>query len=266
MYKILGLLWLDKTDPAAKKLLRGIQFGGNFVAGAEALARLFQIEIETSPHGEILKLDLRNFFNELCRGMIVDGAELADPLFALYVAGLYGEETTYVYDPANTDARHFFDTRWGTVQGDVLSARLAALAILPAQRKLFSILRKKYPQALFSAGPPPENEEKIAEACTSRLSAQDKEELHELISSLPNMEEILQGERRDSGSNSHGLQPEHVHISLRAFVDDQTVKVPRLLSEKVERLLSPFFFVLRRQSSHQRRPLGGTSMMTLPGV
>ena len=43
--------------------------------------------------------------------MIVDGAELADPLFALYVAGLYGEETTYVYDPANTDARHFFDTR-----------------------------------------------------------------------------------------------------------------------------------------------------------
>ena len=28
LYKILGLLWLDKTDPAAKKLLRGIQFGG----------------------------------------------------------------------------------------------------------------------------------------------------------------------------------------------------------------------------------------------
>ena len=151
------------------------------------------------------------------------------------------------------------------MQGDVLSARLAALAILPAQRKFFSILRKKYPQALFSAGPAPENEEKIAEACTSRLSAQDKEELHELISSLPNMEEILQDERRDSGSNSHGLQPEHVHISLRAFVDDQTVKVPRLLSEKVERLLSPFFFVLRRQSSPQRRPLGGTSMMTPPG-
>ena len=97
--------------PLLKKLLRGIQFGGNFAAGAEALARLFQIEIATSPHGEILKLDLRNFFNELCRGMIVDGAELADPLFALYVAGLYGEETTYVYDPANTDARHFFDTR-----------------------------------------------------------------------------------------------------------------------------------------------------------
>ena len=95
-----------------------------------------------------------------------------------------------MYDPANTDARHFFDTRWGTVQGDVLSARLAALAILPAQRKFFSILRKKNPQALFSAGPPPENEEKIAEVCTSRLSSQDKEELHELISSLPNMKEI----------------------------------------------------------------------------
>ena len=79
LYKILGLLWLDKTDPAAKKLLRGIQFGGNFAAGAEALARLFQMEIETFRHGEILKLDLRNFFNELCRGMIADGAELADP-------------------------------------------------------------------------------------------------------------------------------------------------------------------------------------------
>ena len=100
------------------------------------------MEIETFRHGEILKLDLRNFLNEPCRGMIVDGAELADPLFALYGAGLYGEETTYVHDPANADARHFFDTRWGTVQGDVLSARLASLAILPAQRKFFSILRK----------------------------------------------------------------------------------------------------------------------------
>ena len=96
LYKILGLLWLDKTEPATKKLLRGIQFGGNFAAGAEALARLFQIEIETSPHGEILKLDLRNFFNELCRRVIVEGAELADPLFALYVGGLYGELTTCV--------------------------------------------------------------------------------------------------------------------------------------------------------------------------
>ena len=79
-----------------------------------------------------------------------------------------------MYDPANADARLFFDTWWGTVQGDVLSARLASLAILPAQRKFFSILRQKYPQALISAGPAPENEEKIAEACTSRLSAQDK--------------------------------------------------------------------------------------------
>ena len=67
-----------------------------FAAGAEALARLIQIEIETSPHGEILKLDLRNFFNELCRRVIVEGAELADPLFALYVGGLYGELTTCV--------------------------------------------------------------------------------------------------------------------------------------------------------------------------
>ena len=55
------------------------------------------------------------------------------------------------------------------------------------------------------------------------------------------MEEILRDERKYSGSNSHGLQPDHVHISLRAFVDDQTVKVPRLLSEKVERLLSILF-------------------------
>ena len=39
---------------------------------------------------------LSNFFSELCRGMIVDGAELAEQLFAVYVAGLYGEETTCV--------------------------------------------------------------------------------------------------------------------------------------------------------------------------
>ena len=52
---------------------------------------------------------------------------------------------------------------------------------------------------------------------------------------------LLFGKRREFGSNSHGLQPDHVHISLRAFVDDQTVKVPRLLSEKVERLLSILF-------------------------
>ena len=112
--------------------------------------------------------------------MIVDGAELADPFFALCVEGLYGEITAYVFDPANLDSRLFFDTWWGTVQGDVLSARLASLVILPAQRTFFSILRKKYPQALISAGPPLENEEKISEACTSRLSGQDIEELHEM--------------------------------------------------------------------------------------
>ena len=173
--------------------------------------------------------------------MIVDGAELADPFFALCVEGLYGEITAYVFDPANLDSRLFFDTWWGTVQGDVLSARLASLVISPAQRTCFSILREKYPQALISAGPPPENEEKISEACTSRLSGQDIEELHELISSLPKMEEISEYERRHFESNSHGLQPEHLHISLRAFVDDQTLKIPRLLAENVERLLSILF-------------------------
>ena len=88
---------------------------------------------------------------------------------------------------------HAFSLGLGGEQcrGDVLSARPASLAILPAQRKFFPILRKKYPQVLISAGPAPENEEKSAEACTSRLSVQDKEELHELISSLPKKEDIL---------------------------------------------------------------------------
>ena len=55
------------------------------------------------------------------------------------------------------------------------------------------------------------------------------------------MKEILEEENKQIGSSSCCLKPEHVHISLRAFVDDQTVKVPRLLSEKVERLLSILF-------------------------
>ena len=124
---------------------------------------------------------------------------------------------------------------------------------------------EKYPEAQISAGPPPDDEGKIGAVCTDRLRAQDLEELRKLMSSMPSMKEMLEEENKQIGSSSCSLKPEHVHISLRAFFDYQTVKVPRLLSEKVERL-SPFFSVLRRQSSHQRRPLGGTSMMTLPGV
>ena len=73
--------------------------------------------------------------------------------------------------------RQFFETLLGTVQGDVLSARLAALAILPAQRKFFSLMREKYPEAQISAGPPPDDEGKIGAVCTDRLRAQDLEEI-----------------------------------------------------------------------------------------
>ena len=105
---MIGLLWLDKTDATTKRLLRGIQFGGNSAAGAEALARLFQLEIDNLPHGTIMKLDLRNSSNALCRQMSVDGAALVDPLFEQYVAGVYAGKTTYVLDQKDADVRQLF--------------------------------------------------------------------------------------------------------------------------------------------------------------
>ena len=252
LYKVIGLLWLDKTDANTKRLLRGIQFGGNFAAGAEALARLFQLEIDKLPHGTIMKLDLRNFFNTLCRQMIVDGAALVDPHFAQYVAGLYAGKTTYVLDQKDADVRKFFETLLGTVQGDVLSARLAALAILPAQRKFFSLMREKYPEAQISAGPPPDDEGKIGAVCTDRLRAQDLEEIRKLMSSMPSMKEILEEENKQIGSSSCCLKPEHVHISLRAFVDDQTAKIPHLLVDKSEELLSILFRSTKTEFNHSK--------------
>ena len=117
----------------------------------------------------------------MCRQMIVDGAALVDPHFDQYVAGLYAGKTTYVLDQKDADVRQFFETLLGTVQGDVLSARLAALAILPAQRKFFSLMREKYPEAQISAGPPPDDEGKIGAVCTDWLRAQDLEEIRKLV-------------------------------------------------------------------------------------
>ena len=67
----------------------------------------------------------------------------------------------------------FFETLLGTVQGDVRSARLAALATLPAQRKNCSLMREKYPEAQISAGPPSDSNGKIAAVYKNRLRAQD---------------------------------------------------------------------------------------------
>ena len=80
LFKVIGLCWLHKLKDAALKLFAGHQFGMSS-AGAEAISRLFQLDLEDVMHGILEKEDSINFFNSLERVAIVDGASLLGPEF-----------------------------------------------------------------------------------------------------------------------------------------------------------------------------------------
>ena len=117
-----SITWIRNIKERITELCHGHQYGGLFSAGAEALARAFQLEAEDSPHGVLTKLDSKNFFNSIKRTALVDGAALVSPEFAAFVAGFYESETTYAWDRTSSASRSFFPTCKGIVQGEILSA------------------------------------------------------------------------------------------------------------------------------------------------
>ena len=117
LFKVIGLCWLHKLKDAALKLFAGHQFGMSS-AGAEAISRLFQLDLEDVMHGILEKEDSINFFNSLERVAIVDGASLLGPEFASYTAGVYEAETVYAWDRPVQNSREFFRTCTGIIQGE----------------------------------------------------------------------------------------------------------------------------------------------------
>ena len=94
--KVEGHLWADEVDDSAKKILRPFQFGYRCPAGGEACVRSFQFENDLWPM-QLGEVDGINFFGEMERLAMVDGAALISPEYEQYAAGRLAQPTTYYY-------------------------------------------------------------------------------------------------------------------------------------------------------------------------
>ena len=92
--KVEGHLWADEVDDSAKKILRPFQFGYRCPAGGEACVRSFQFENDLWPM-QLGEVDGINFFGEMERLAMVDGAALISPEYEQYTAGRLAQPTTY---------------------------------------------------------------------------------------------------------------------------------------------------------------------------
>ena len=126
-----------------RKILRPFQYGCFFKSGGEACVRSFQYENDLFPES-LAKVDGRNFFNEIVRESLVDGASLISDEFAEYCAQELSEPTTYFYYSAEGVTK--ITTMFGTIQGRVLSSILTCLAMIPAQKNFVNTVKFKYPQ------------------------------------------------------------------------------------------------------------------------
>ena len=94
--KVEGHLWADEIDDSAQKVLRPFQFGYRCPAGGEACVRSFQFENDLWPM-QLGEVDGINFFGEMKRMAMVDGAALISPEYEQYTAGRLAQPTTYYY-------------------------------------------------------------------------------------------------------------------------------------------------------------------------
>ena len=94
------------------------------------------------------------------------------------------------------------------------------------------------------------------------------------ISELHSIESIIDDEKAHASleSNLTGFSSEHVHIVLRCYVDDLSVKVTRLLASHAVKILcillrptgARFSDKKRRQWDINKEPKGGVSLVGVP--
>ena len=106
----------------------------------------------------------------------------------------------------------------------------------------------------------------------SNLTVSAQQRIFSISSKLPTSSEIVDDEKRGFESNLASLQPSDIHVSLRAYVDDLTCKVPQLLVEPsvdlLKVLLEPVGVVFndskRRDWNINREPEGGIVVVGIP--
>ena len=186
-------------------------------AGGEACVRSFQFENDLWPM-KLGEVDGINFFGEMEREAMVDGAALISPEYEQYTAGRLAQPTTYYYYDANGVRK--LSTLIGCIQGAVLSTLNTSLAMIPAQRKFANTVQYKYP------------DEKVIGAATLIDSSMVQEE-H--LALLPAPEVVLQTCPRPASSEESPSTL--VFCSLRAYVDNQTLRCPAALFSSAKTLL-----------------------------
>ena len=215
--KVEGHLWADEIDDSAQKVLRPFQFGYRCPAGGEACVRSFQFENDSWPM-QLGEVDGINFFGEMKRMAMVDGAALISPEYEQYTAGRLAQPTTYYYYDANGVRKLL--TLVGCIQGAILSTVNTSLAMVPAQRKFANTVQFKYPG------------EKVIGAATHIASSMVQEE-H--LALLPAPAVVLQSCPRPASAEESPSTL--VFCSLRAYVDNQTLRCPAALFSPAKTIL-----------------------------
>ncbi|MEE3273846.1 MAG: hypothetical protein VX217_03250, partial [Acidobacteriota bacterium] len=162
-----------------------------------------------------------------------------------------------VYTLQGRDSHADFHTFTGVIQGDVLSSLLACLAVLPVQRRLATIIQTRYPFLKVRG----------AEGSAS-LSDPDKQ----LLLEAPFPEDATVRASLNGQPELSQDQVSSVHVSLRAYIDDQTLRCPPCLECVVDFLIDCLFapvgivFVPEKEESWDsaRLPEGGVITVGIP--
>ena len=233
LLKLVRGAWHRYLAPAIPKAFLPFQFACSLPAGIEALGRDILLEHEEATkvghHQIFIKRDARNFYNELDRAFIIRVLKSLDPFFAQYIARVLGTPTVYtlfeageIADPASERGLLEFSTVSGVVQGDVLGFLIGCAVAADAARAWSLTLASAFPRlrvhGVSDRSPP---------TPPAAIEAGNQWRVHQA-------EELQR-------VNEFWDQGQSPFASIRGYVDDQTLLVPKCIHNLCVLLLKAVF-------------------------